>query len=49
MDINVVTGLLRIGVSDDLTLIAWVAHLGGFFAGLVLIGPFGRHAGSYSA
>src|SRR5258705_8255 len=42
---NVVTGILRIGVSDDLTLIAWVAHLGGFFAGLVLIGPFRRRDG----
>jgi membrane associated rhomboid family serine protease len=40
--INVVSGILRIGVSDDLTLIAWVAHLGGFFAGLLLIGPFTR-------
>ena len=46
---NVVTGILRIGVSDDLTLIAWVAHLGGFFAGLILIGPFGRRVGSYAA
>jgi membrane associated rhomboid family serine protease len=40
--VNIVSGVLRIGVSDDLTLIAWVAHLGGFFAGLVLIGPFSR-------
>jgi len=46
---NVVRGILRIGVSDDLTLIAWVAHLGGFFAGLVLIGPFSRRAGFYAA
>lgn len=46
---NVVTGILRIGVSDDLTLIAWVAHLGGFFAGLVLIGPFSRRAEGYAA
>jgi membrane associated rhomboid family serine protease len=46
---NVITGILRIGVSDDLTLIAWVAHLGGFFAGLVLIGPFSGRVGSYSA
>ena len=46
---NVVSGILRIGVSDDLTLIAWVAHLGGFFAGLILIGPFARRAESYSA
>ncbi|HMI97847.1 MAG TPA: rhomboid family intramembrane serine protease [Micropepsaceae bacterium] len=42
---NVVTGILRIGTSDDLTLIAWVAHLGGFFAGLVLIGPFSPRMG----
>ncbi len=42
---NVVTGILRIGVSDDLTLIAWVAHLGGFFAGLFLIGRIGRPVG----
>jgi membrane associated rhomboid family serine protease len=46
---NVVSGILRIGVSDDLTLIAWVAHLGGFFAGLILIGPFGRRVESFSA
>lgn len=46
---NVVTGILRIGASDDLTLIAWVAHLGGFFAGLILIGPFSRRAGPYAA
>jgi membrane associated rhomboid family serine protease len=25
--------------------IAWVAHIGGFLAGLVLIGPFQRSAG----
>jgi membrane associated rhomboid family serine protease len=37
---NVISGVLRIGVTDDLTLIAWVAHLGGYFAGLFLIGPF---------
>jgi membrane associated rhomboid family serine protease len=40
--VNVVSGILRIGVSDDLTLIAWVAHLGGYFAGLLAIGPFDR-------
>ncbi len=37
---NVISGVLRIGVSDDLTLIAWVAHLGGYFAGLLFIGAF---------
>lgn len=39
---NVVSGVLRIGVTDDLTLIAWVAHLGGYFAGLTAIGAFDR-------
>lgn len=42
--VNVVSGVLRLGVTDDLTLIAWVAHLGGYFAGLIMIGMFGRHA-----
>ena len=37
---NVITGVLRIGVTDDVALIAWVAHLGGYFAGLFLIGAF---------
>jgi membrane associated rhomboid family serine protease len=40
---NVISGVLRIGVTDDLTLIAWVAHLGGYFAGLLLIGAFVPH------
>jgi len=43
---NIVSGILRLGVSDDLTLIAWVAHLGGYFAGLFMIGPFSRRAGA---
>ena len=38
--VNIISGVLRLGVSDDLTLIAWVAHLGGFFTGLVMIGAF---------
>ena len=38
--INVVTGLLRVGVTDELTLIAWVAHLGGYFTGLLAIQAF---------
>ena len=40
--VNIVSGILRIGVTDDLTLVAWVAHLGGYFAGLTMIGPFDR-------
>ena len=42
--VNIISGILRLGVTDDLTLIAWVAHLGGFFAGLIMIGPFDPHA-----
>lgn len=37
---NIVSGIFRLGVSDDLTLVAWVAHLGGYFAGLLTIGMF---------
>ena len=40
--VNIVSGILRIGVTDDLALVAWVAHLGGYFAGLTMIGPFDR-------
>jgi membrane associated rhomboid family serine protease len=40
--VNFVSGVLRLGVTDDLTLVAWVAHLGGYFAGLTAIGPFDR-------
>jgi membrane associated rhomboid family serine protease len=40
--VNIISGVLRLGVTDDLTLIAWVAHLGGFFAGLIMIGAFDR-------
>ena len=46
---NVVSGILRLGVSDDLTLIAWVAHLGGYFAGLFMIGPFSGRVAAGSA
>ena len=40
--VNIISGVLRLGVTDDLTLIAWVAHLGGYFAGLIMIGAFDR-------
>jgi membrane associated rhomboid family serine protease len=39
---NIITGIFRIGVADGVSLVAWVAHLGGYFAGLVLIGWFDR-------
>jgi len=38
--INIITGLLRVGVTDEVTLIAWVAHLGGYFTGLFAIQAF---------
>jgi membrane associated rhomboid family serine protease len=40
--INVVSGLARLGVTDDLAVVAWVAHLGGYFFGLAIIGYFDR-------
>jgi membrane associated rhomboid family serine protease len=42
--VNIVSGVLRLGVTQDFTLIAWVAHLGGYFTGLLTIGLFGSHA-----
>ncbi len=38
--VNVVSGVLRLGVSGDVSLVAWVAHLGGYFAGLFAITLF---------
>jgi membrane associated rhomboid family serine protease len=38
--VNIVSGVLRIGVTGDVQLIAWVAHLGGYFSGLFAIGLF---------
>ena len=39
---DVVTGIS--GMGGDGASIAWVAHIGGFVAGLLLFGPFDRHA-----
>jgi membrane associated rhomboid family serine protease len=38
--VNIVSGVFRIGVTGDVALIAWVAHLGGYFTGLLTIGLF---------
>lgn len=38
--VNIVSGVFRIGVTGDVSLVAWVAHLGGYFAGLLTIGMF---------
>jgi membrane associated rhomboid family serine protease len=38
--VNVVAGLTGLGAGPGVQLIAWQAHLGGYFAGLLLIGLF---------
>lgn len=38
--LNVFVGLTGFGVTEKYALVAWVAHLGGYAAGLVLIGLF---------
>ena len=40
--INVAAGLLGLGAGSGVQVIAWEAHLGGYFAGLLLAGPFDR-------
>jgi membrane associated rhomboid family serine protease len=37
---NVVAGLTGLGTTGNMQAVAWEAHLGGYFAGLFLIGPF---------
>jgi membrane associated rhomboid family serine protease len=37
--LNVVTGVTGVGAPEDAT-VAWVAHMGGFLAGLLLFGAF---------
>jgi membrane associated rhomboid family serine protease len=40
--VNIVSGVFRIGVTGELSLVAWVAHLGGYFMGLFSVGLFDR-------
>lgn len=40
--VNIVVGTLGLGFTREYELIAWVAHLGGYFAGLLLIGLFDK-------
>jgi membrane associated rhomboid family serine protease len=37
---NVIAGLTGLGTTGNMQAVAWEAHLGGYFAGLILIGPF---------
>jgi membrane associated rhomboid family serine protease len=38
--VNIVTGVIGLGVTDAFMLVAWVVHLGGYFAGLLAVGWF---------
>lgn len=38
--INIVAGVTGLGTGTQVRLVAWQAHLGGYFAGLLLAGPF---------
>jgi membrane associated rhomboid family serine protease len=40
--VNTVVGVTGLGLTDGVALIAWVAHLGGYFTGLFTIGLFDR-------
>jgi membrane associated rhomboid family serine protease len=37
---NVIAGITGLGTSGDMQAVAWEAHLGGYFAGLLLVGAF---------
>lgn len=43
--INLVAGLAGFAIGGEVQSIAWQAHLGGYFVGLFLAGPFDRWAG----
>jgi membrane associated rhomboid family serine protease len=38
--VNIVSGILGLGLSDQVVPVAWVVHMGGYFAGLLAIGLF---------
>jgi membrane associated rhomboid family serine protease len=40
MAVNVVAGVTGLGTGAGPNVVAWVAHMGGYFAGLLLAGPF---------
>jgi membrane associated rhomboid family serine protease len=40
--INLLVGLTGLGLGGEAGMIAWQAHLGGYFTGLLLAGPFDR-------
>jgi membrane associated rhomboid family serine protease len=40
--VNVVTGVVGFGAGEEVMLVAWIVHLGGYFAGLLAIELFDR-------
>jgi membrane associated rhomboid family serine protease len=40
--INIVAGVTGMGTGSPVQIVAWQAHLGGYFAGLILAGPLDR-------
>jgi membrane associated rhomboid family serine protease len=40
--INIVAGVAGVGANSSLQVVAWQAHIGGYFAGLMLAGPLDR-------
>jgi len=40
--VNLVVGITGLGLMEEGQLIAWIAHMGGFIAGILLIGLFDR-------
>ena len=39
LGVNLVAGVLGLGTDSRVHIVAWEAHMGGYFAGLLLIGP----------
>jgi membrane associated rhomboid family serine protease len=37
--VNVIAGVTGLGSGGGVNVVAWVAHMGGYFAGLLLAGP----------
>ncbi|MGQ0740950.1 MAG: rhomboid family intramembrane serine protease [Alphaproteobacteria bacterium] len=40
--VNIIAGITGLGLTDNMAIVAWEAHLGGYFTGLFLLGPLDR-------
>ena len=49
LTLNLVTGYYGLGMLEPSQAVAWQSHMGGYFAGLLLAGPFDRFFGARSA